>query len=380
VVFGSSGLAVDPWIAAAGLIVGLMVGMTGMGGGALMTPILVIIFRVHPLAAVSSDLVASLFMKPVGALVHAHRRTVDWHLILWLALGSVPSAFAGVLVLRALGPGTTIDATLRYLLGLVLLVSALAVAARALLEANRRQRGGGHVERVAVHRLRTLAIGIIGGLIVGMTSVGSGSVVIVMLMLLYPRLRGSRLVATDLAQAVPLVAAAALGHLLFGDFKLNLTFSILLGGIPGVYIGSRFSAWAPDAVIKPLLAFVLLASAMSLLKVPTLAMAIVLVVVVTIGLPLRAAVDATRWTAEEWRRIGRSRSRWLALEVVAAGVPVLGIAMAIAYFVIARPELAARKAEMPMTSWGPCGSATEGQPPAAIYIHRSRSSKSLMRR
>jgi uncharacterized membrane protein YfcA len=101
-----------------------------------------------------------------------------------------------------------------------------------------------------------------------MTSVGSGSLVIVMLMLLYPKLTGSRLVANDLAQAVPLVAAAAVGHLLFGDFKLSLTASILLGAIPGVYIGSRFSATAPDRLIRPLLAFVLLASGLSLLQVP----------------------------------------------------------------------------------------------------------------
>lgn len=316
--FDLGGLSIDPWVATAGLLVGLTVGMTGMGGGALMTPILVIVFRVHPLAAVSSDLVASLFMKPVGALVHSRRRHVDWDLVIWLALGSVPSAFMGVVILRTLGSRAHIDATLHYLLGLVLLISAVGITARALLEARSRQPGT-HEEGVRVHRLRTFAIGVVAGLIVGMTSVGSGSVVIVLLLLLYPRLRGSRLVATDLAQAVPLVASAAVGHLLFGDFKLNLTLSILLGSIPGVYVGSRFSAWAPDAVIKPILAFVLVASAMSLWNVPTLAMALVLVVVMITLVLLNAVVVARDWTTDGWRRVGRNRARLPALEIVAEG-------------------------------------------------------------
>ena len=259
-------IAGDSLLALTGLGVGLIVGMTGMGGGALMTPILVIFFRVHPLAAVSSDLVASLFMKPVGTAVHARLRNIDGQLVAWLALGSIPSAFAGVFMLRALGAGAALDAKLRYLLGLTLLLAALAVGVRGWLAA-RRGRAGGYADRVGVHRGRTLAVGALGGLIVGMTSVGSGSVVLVLLMLLYPRLRGSRLVANDLAQAVPLVASAALAHVLFGDFQASLTFPILLGGIPGVYLGSRFSAGAPDMVLRPVLAVVLMASAVGVLHV-----------------------------------------------------------------------------------------------------------------
>jgi uncharacterized membrane protein YfcA len=123
-----------------------------------------------------------------------------------------------------------------------------------------------------IRPIPTMAVGALGGLVVGMTSVGSGSLIIVMLLFLYPSLRGSQLVGTDLVQAVPLVGAAALGHVLFGDFKLGLTASLLIGAVPGVYVGARVSARAPDSVIRPALAFVLTASALKLIglgNVPT---------------------------------------------------------------------------------------------------------------
>src|SRR5258706_11051692 len=160
----------------AGLIVGVIVGLTGMGGGALMTPILVILFGVQPLAAVSSDLVAAVVMKPVGGGIHFRKGTVHFGLVRWLALGSVPSAFLGSYIISRVH----VENTIKTLLGAVLLVAAGAMLAKATLS-RRRSAGleGEAASTVQVKRGATLAIGIVGGLIVGMTSVGSGSLMIV---------------------------------------------------------------------------------------------------------------------------------------------------------------------------------------------------------
>jgi uncharacterized membrane protein YfcA len=251
---------IDPTIAVAGLIVGAIVGMTGMGGGALMTPILVLFFRVEPLAAVGSDLVASLFMKPVGTAVHWRRGTVEKGIAGWLLVGSVPAAFSGVFLVRLAGQGAALQARTQLLLGAALVIAAGAIVVKSWLG------GAARPDPHVVPRpLATIAVGAVGGLIVGMTSVGSGSLVIVFLMALYPALSSRRLVGTDLAQAIPMVGAAALGHLLFGEFKAGITLSILVGGIPGVYAGSRLSAAGPDFVIRPLLVLVLFAAAVKLL-------------------------------------------------------------------------------------------------------------------
>jgi uncharacterized protein len=275
---------IDPYVAAAGLLVGFTVGLTGMGGGALMTPLLVLLFKVQPLAAVSSDLVAAVVMKPVGGGVHLRRGTVNFALVRWLMVGSVPAAFAGVLVLRQLGDGAVVQARIKQVLGAALLLAAASIAAKALLQARARRTGPGAAPGGALaarpfqpRPLPTVLIGVVGGLVVGMTSVGSGSLMIVMLMLLYPMLRSSELVGTDLVQAIPLVASAAAGHMLFGDFKLDLTASLLCGSVPGVYLGARLSSRANDEVIRPALAVVLVASGLKLLGVDTLVMVLVLV-------------------------------------------------------------------------------------------------------
>ena len=171
----------DIWKALAGLIVGFTVGLTGMGGGALMTPILVLLFGIDPGTAVSSDLLASLVMKPVGATVHFRRGTVNWPLARWLALGSVPAAFAGVFVLNELGSGDEVAKRIKTLLGWALIVAAISMVARAFLSARAKvksSRNGTVVEvdgeLVQVKRVATVFIGLAGGFIVGMTSVGSG--------------------------------------------------------------------------------------------------------------------------------------------------------------------------------------------------------------
>jgi uncharacterized membrane protein YfcA len=253
-------------LAAAGLGVGVIVGLTGMGGGALMTPILVIFFGIPPLTAVSSDLVASAVMKPVGSIVHIRRGRVDWRLVGWLCAGSVPAAFCGVLVTKALGTGSGVQDVVQIALGVALLLAALGLVLRAYLRLRDRDRhAGGEVPRVTVRPVPTLILGAAGGLVVGMTSVGSGSLIIVALLALYPMLRPNDLVGTDLVQAVPLVSAAALGHLIFGDFQFSLTAALLVGSIPGAYPGALISSRAPGGVVRVALTIVLLASSLKLL-------------------------------------------------------------------------------------------------------------------
>ncbi|MBM4361167.1 MAG: sulfite exporter TauE/SafE family protein [Deltaproteobacteria bacterium] len=256
---------IDWVIALAGLGVGGVVGLTGMGGGALMTPILVLLFGVPPSVAVASDLAASLFMKPLGAAIHMRRGTVDGGLVRWLCIGSIPMAFLGAALINQLGHTAEVDAMMKRGLGGALLVAALATLAKAALKSRRTAEPGQSALPLAVRPLPTLVIGAVGGLVVGMTSVGSGSLVIVMLMLVYPRLTGSRLVGTDLAQAIPLVGSAALGHVVFGHVHLDLTASLLAGSIPGVLAGAHYSSRGSDAWVRPLLVVVLMASALKLL-------------------------------------------------------------------------------------------------------------------
>src|SRR5436190_10548112 len=178
----------DPYVAIAGLIVGVVVGLTGMGGGALMTPILVLLFKVEPLTAVSSDLVAALVMKPVGGAVHLRRGTVNMNLVRWLMIGSVPSAFCGVLVLRALGNSESLQNRLKVILGIVLIVASLSMVVKAIIDARRAASSPDSLKTLRVRPVQTVIIGALGGLVVGMTSVGSGSLIIILLLVLYPKL------------------------------------------------------------------------------------------------------------------------------------------------------------------------------------------------
>ncbi len=274
--------------------VGIVVGLTGMGGGALMTPVLVLFFGIPPLAAVSSDLVAAAVMKPVGSFVHLRRGTVHLRLVAWLCVGSVPAAFCGVLVTRALGKDSGVEDLVQTAMAIALLVAAVGLAARAFLRLlERAKRRDGSAEPlpqgrpgIAVRPVPTVIVGAVGGLFVGMTSVGSGSLIIIALMALYPGLKASELVGTDLVQAVPLVASAAIGHILFGDFQLSVTLPLLVGSIPGVYVGARLSASLPGGLIRRALAFVLLASSLKLFKFSTVHTGEILLVALLVAPPL----------------------------------------------------------------------------------------------
>jgi uncharacterized membrane protein YfcA len=352
-------LHIDLYVALAGLVVGFTVGLTGMGGGALMTPILVLLFKIQPLAAVSSDLVASMVMKPIGASVHLRRGTVNWSLVRWLAAGSIPSAFVGVVILKHLGNGEAVESRLKLVLGIALLVASLSIVAKGFLQLRRASRreslllAGKQADPDAfeLKPLQTLLIGAVGGVIVGMTSVGSGSMIIVSLLLLYPMLSTKELVGTDLTQAVPLVASAALGHILFGDFRLSLTASVLLGSLPGVYAGARLSSKAPDGVIRPVLVTVLLASALKLLDMSTPELGVAMAAFVLFALPVWGIVDAVVRPSHHWRVAGLSKKRWVLL--MAAGIPVgIGLIAAILYFATVRRKLNTAAVMSYVAVWG----------------------------
>ena len=246
-----------------------------MGGGALMTPMLVFFFNVDALTAISSDVVSSLFMKPAGAVVHIVRKTANLQLVLWLCIGSVPAAFLGAVVVDHLKVLAGFEQLLLAILGVALLMASAGLIVRAWFQMTRKRLPWGEgpapatSAEVVIRRLPTIALGALGGFMVGMTSVGAGSLIIVLLLVLYPALKPSQLVGTDLVQAVPLVAAASIGHLMFGQVSLAITASMLVGAIPGTFIGAQISSRAPGGIIRRALAILLMASGLKLLGVPT---------------------------------------------------------------------------------------------------------------
>ena len=248
-------------ITIAGLIAGFVIGLTGVGGGALLTPLLIML-NVNPVTAVSTDIVASLVLKPIGGFVHWRERTVNMKLVLWLSVGSMPAALAGVYTITHIGGD--VDTTVKRILGWVLIVAATAMIAKAVVSA-RRPRDAAAPGTLAVKVLPTTAVGVVGGYIVGLTSVGSGSLMVVLLMLLYTRISTRELVGTDLVQAIPLIGSATLGILFWGHLHFATTASLLIGAIPAVYLGARMSARANDGYIRPVIIVALIFSALKVL-------------------------------------------------------------------------------------------------------------------
>lgn len=252
----------------AGTVVGFTVGLTGMGGGVLMTPILVLLFKVDPMAAVGSDLLVSFFMKPVGAFVHHKAGTIRWEIMKWLVPFSVPAGFAGAFLLDSLGEGADLAARLKLLIGAALLLAVIGMITGVFVGHRSQEKALRSDEQLTVRPLPTALIGVFGGLVVGMTSVGSGSLIIVLLMLVYPRLRARDLVGSDLIQAIPLVGAATLGHLVAGNVQFDLAGWLLIGAVPGIYVGAKYSTEIPNAVLRWVLAVLLLASGLKLWNLP----------------------------------------------------------------------------------------------------------------
>jgi len=265
-------LHIDPFIVLGGAVVGLLVGMTGTGGGALMTPMLILLFGVTPSTAISSDLVAAVLMRPIGAGVHLRAGTVSLRLVGWMVLGSVPSAFLGAYLLRLLGHAQAAQRHIEVALGAALLIGAGAIVLRFVLDRRAGHKRDGALRDVVARPVPTVTVGVLGGVIVGMTSVGSGSLMIIALLFIYPRLSANQLVGTDLTQAVPLTLAAALGALAFGHVEFAVTGSLVIGSVPAVFVGSLLSASIPDRFVRTSIAFVIFASGLKYVGVGTTAL------------------------------------------------------------------------------------------------------------
>jgi uncharacterized membrane protein YfcA len=247
---------VDPLFMLSGFFVGLLVGQTGVGGGSLMTPILVLIFGVHPATAVGTDLLYASATKTVGTMVHGLNHTVAWPIVRRLASGSVPATVVTLLAISNLNiTGPMSGRIISLLLGTMLLLTAvslifrhrfLALMAPILQRVTPRQAG----------RL-TIATGATLGVLVTLSSVGAGALGVTALLLLYPREPMKVIVGSDIAHAVPLTFVAGVGHWWLGSVDWPLLTSLLSGSIPGIVLGSYLSARVPDAVLRPLLAGVL---------------------------------------------------------------------------------------------------------------------------
>jgi uncharacterized protein len=239
--------------ALSGFFVGLLVGQTGMGGGSLMTPLLILLFGVHPTTAVGTDLLYAAATKTVGTLVHGVNRTVNWRMVGRLAAGSVPAtALTLLLISRFDITGSAASRIISSVLGVMLLLTAVSLVFRRQFLAV----VGDRLTTVAPHRtaLLTVLTGLALGVLVTISSVGAGAIGVTVLLLLYPRLPMVVIVGSDIAHAVPLTLLAGLGHWYLGSVDWPLLTSLLTGSVPGIIIGSYVSARVPDAILRPILA------------------------------------------------------------------------------------------------------------------------------
>jgi uncharacterized protein len=245
-------------VSALGLVVGFLVGLTGMGGGAVMTPVLILFGWASPVVAVGTDLVWGTVTKAVGAFVHVRQKTVDFGIVKRLALGSIPGALAGLVLLAHLRSrgGDAVDRVVVRMLGIALVCVALSLFARSLL--GQRSKVLGEIVNLRGPAWLTSLIGALIGFLVSLTSVGSGSLIVACLVLIYPSTPLRRIVGSDIVHALLLLAVSALGHLGMGSISVPLLGRLLVGSIPGVWFGSRMSAVFPEKVLRPILATTLL--------------------------------------------------------------------------------------------------------------------------
>jgi uncharacterized membrane protein YfcA len=244
--------------------VGIVVGLTGMGGGALMTPALIFL-GVPATAAVANDLVAASVNKSVGAAVHWRHGSPNLRLAGLLIAGSVPFAFAGAFIVDSFG-GDSAEELVVNAIGCALLFTAATYTLRMYLQLRLVTSGNeAPSEQIAVRPVPTLLVGAFGGLLVGITSVGSGSLIMVALLLLYPTLSALKLVGTDLVQAVPLVLAAAIGHVIVNGVDWEILIPLIIGGTPGTFLGARMAAWVSQSVIRRGIVIVLTLTGLKLL-------------------------------------------------------------------------------------------------------------------
>ncbi|ASF46079.1 sulfite exporter TauE/SafE family protein [Methylovulum psychrotolerans] len=262
-----------------GLLVGLLVGITGVGGGSLMTPLLVFLFGFKPSVAVGTDLMFAAITKTGGVWVHHTKHSsVDWKVVRWLAAGSLPFAIATLLVLKHLMEiGKEITGAITFTLGIALLLTATSLLVRSIMmrRAKQLKEAAGIEDKIAddepqdedlqaIGRFKrmqipaTILTGAVLGILVTLSSVGAGALGTVALLFLYPKMKTVKIVGTDLAHAIPLTAVAGTGHWALGNVDVVLLGSLLVGSIPGIWVGSHLSAKIPERFLRPVLATVLL--------------------------------------------------------------------------------------------------------------------------
>ncbi len=238
--------------------------MTGVGGGSLMTPLLVLLFGFNPATAVGTDLLYASVTKTVGTAVHGTQGTVDWKIVRRLAFGSVPASIVTLLVMSRVGTMSVAAAgALNLLLGIALLATGIAVFFRPWIL----RWAGHHIHAMSDRKLaqRTVLLGAILGVLVSVTSVGAGALGTTALLILYPRLPVARIAASDIAHAVPLTLIAGIGHWFLGSVDFELMLALLAGSIPGIVIGSLLGGRVSDGMLRPILAITLLVVAVRML-------------------------------------------------------------------------------------------------------------------
>jgi uncharacterized protein len=244
---------IQPAYALSGFAVGVVVGLTGVGGGALMTPILVLLFGVHPATAVGTDLLHAAITKAGGTYVHAKKGRVDWRITRLLAFGSLPSAAITLLALHRFADRIASSKIITVTLGVALIFTAAALALRLQLHSS----STANDPPIQRHPAYTILTGAVLGVVVSLSSVGAGALGITALFFLYPHLPSARVVASDLAHAAPLTLVAGIGHWLFGSVDWLLLASLLVGSLPGIYIGSHLTGRLPEPVLRSCLAAML---------------------------------------------------------------------------------------------------------------------------
>ncbi|MEA2375229.1 MAG: uncharacterized protein QOD53_1692 [Thermoleophilaceae bacterium] len=256
----------DPLIIVFGFMVGVLVGLTGMGGGALMTPILILVFGFKPTTAIGTDLAYGAVTKTVGGWRHFRHGKVNQSLSTWMALGSVPSAILGVYALHALerASGKSFDKTVLTCVAAALLFTGAAVLTRALFLPKQLEREREDFVMETRHKVSAIVLGVFVGFVLGVTSAGSGSLIAVGLILLF-RLAPRQVVATDVFHAAILLWAAATAHIVAGNVDFALAGTILIGSVPGVWVGSHWSIATPVSALRTALGVILIGSGLGLL-------------------------------------------------------------------------------------------------------------------
>lgn len=247
---------IDPLYSLSGFAVGLLVGMTGVGGGSLMTPLLILLFGVHPATAVGTDLLYAAATKTGGSLVHGYARSIDWRVVKLLATGSVPATIVTLVVLSQLNlDGEAARSLITLVLSFALFLTAFVLVFGGPLVAMYRARVSElDVKRTATN---TVLVGVVLGVLVSISSVGAGAIGVMALILLYPHLPMAKIVGSDIAHAVPLTLIAGLGHWAIGSVDWHIVLSLLVGSLPGIFIGSYFAIRIPDRALKIVLAVTL---------------------------------------------------------------------------------------------------------------------------